>query len=70
MRSTIVVPVSAADLSARMKEMRLWLDKNGVQPSLFSYEPTDDDVAAVSVVFEDQAAAEAFRTAFAGVSPN
>ena len=63
----IVVRLRAAELSARMGEMRQWLDRSRIQAGSFRYEMTGAN-ATVRVGFNTAVEAEAFRTAFDGVS--
>jgi hypothetical protein len=57
--------LNSLDLLSHMADMRVWLDRNGVESAGFSYEE-HIDCATARVAFEMRAQAEAFAAAFSG----
>jgi hypothetical protein len=62
---TAEVQISDDDFGRRLKDMRLWLDGRGFEPSSFTYFYLDPGMM-VRVLFKIDDEAAAFAAAFAG----
>jgi hypothetical protein len=63
--TTVEVPVPADDVSTPMRNMRLWLDQMGFDPSIFTWMEMDGRTV-VRVKFKVTEQAVAFAEHFAG----
>lgn len=63
--ATVIIPLEAGEIQTRMQEIRLWLDSNGLQSALFTYE-LQTLRALARLRFVGRKHAEAFATEFAG----
>jgi len=60
---TVEITLRGADFAAEMVEMRTWLDQRMFEPARFTYKQ-DKEVVVISVDFENDRQAEAFKSRF------